>query len=124
MPRLHYCNTIYDYNPIQDVNPLILQRYFDGQVLVLCAREGQVTRVNKMLASNDYSYTDQVVLCYGWWDVSNMGLFLPTGELVPDELMSYDAVVILDRHRIDPIFLEILDVVETACKTLLSPRAS
>jgi len=116
MPRLYYCNSIYKYKPIQDVNPLILQKYKDGQVLILCAREQQSKRIAKMLSSEEYPYLDQVVIAYGWWEAEKMGLVNAKGTLDKSELCSYDAVVIISKARIDPLFYPLVESVERFCK--------
>lgn len=119
MPRLYYCNTIYKVDPPSDINPLILQKYKNKHILVLCAKEAQVIRINILIKNRDYV---DYITHYGWWDIENNELVNDYGIIKTFELERYDAVVILDKRRIDPMFYKYLGQVEARC--LLPPQVA
>jgi hypothetical protein len=106
-PKLYYCNTHYTTSPPTDINPLLLQRYPNHKMLVLCAREPMIKRIDALCLPR--------VLCVGWWDLEEAGLF-ERGFLCFDELYSYDVVVIIGRDRIDNSFCSILKQIEHILK--------
>ena len=123
-PRLFYNTTIYGRTPIQDINPLVLQKYCKGQILILCAREGSVKRIAKMVNDPLYPYDDQVLLAYGWWEADKMGLITKGYELDKANLNAQDAIIILNQHRVDPLFSSLVKRVEKFCSRSYLPHAS
>lgn len=111
-PVLHYSNSNYSTDPITDINPLLLQKYNKHKVLVLCAREGQCVRINKMALHSNNQNHNQSLVSYGWWDSQRMGLVTNAGEIDEDKLYSYDAIILLDKHRIDKVFTPLVEAVE------------
>lgn len=110
MTRLFYCHTHYDLKPPVDINPLILQRYPTETILVLCAREGMVKRIDKMKAAPDYPYPKQTILALGWWDLK--------GEISATLVLECDVVVVVGKDRIDKKFLPLLyEVEQLLCKS-------
>jgi len=98
--RLYYCNTIYKTEPPSDINPLILQKYRDGRVLVLCARDGQKARIQRQKLIG--------ITAFGWWDPQVQGKAI--------NFSAYNAVVILDKKRIDASYQDLLEYVEGTCR--------
>lgn len=123
MAKLFYCNTIYKHVPAQDMNPLILAKYRDGQILALCARDGMVTRLSNFIQSDWYleNYPDQVLTPYGWWEAQTMGLVDERGRMMKSELNAHDAVVIIGRDRVDKLFHPLMKAVERHLRT--SPKS-
>lgn len=103
--KLHYCNTIYGDGWIVDLNPLIVQAYPNKRILVLCARDGQEARLEKVTAEN------KNIHILGWWFMD------PDPTLAQMFVKDYDIVVILSKDRIDRLFMPLLDAVETACRS-------
>jgi hypothetical protein len=68
-----------------------------------------------MIKKKDWPYPDMVLTAYGWWEAEDRGLF-SEHDLVRDEIDSHDAVVILNRARIDELFVPLLFLVENHCK--------
>lgn len=124
-PKLYYCNTVYQFNPPQDINPLILELYHNGHILALCARDGIVARINKFVQTKWYQdkYPNQILTFYGWWEAITMGLISKDGKLIKDELNSHDAVIIIGRNRIDKMFHPLLRSVEKHLRTPTKPCA-
>ena len=112
MPKLYYCNTIYNANPISDVNPLILQRYQREKILIFCAREQQVQRIKNNTSAED----ENRILVLGWWEMKDMGFITETYGLNFKEIDKWDIIVIVSKARIDPLFSSLLRVVEGYCK--------
>jgi len=119
MTRLFQCNTHYGIDPPMDINPLILEKYQRSRVLVLCAREQQCQRIYKLMQDVEF-YPDMHLVAYGWWEAEKMGL-VDMDELCYKEVASYDAVIVLNRNRIHPLFAPLLEEVEELleCKLLL-----
>ena len=95
--KLYYCNTVYSCKPPSDINPLILQKYKGKSILVLCCRDGQMTRIDKLALNNVYHY--------GWWKLKDIGFVDEDGYIDYEELDQWDLVVILDKKRIQEIYL-------------------
>lgn len=124
MASLHYCNTHYDCTPPLDINPLILRRFPEGNILVLCAREGMVKRISHGANIWPYNqYPDQSVVALGWWEAQDFDLVDSRGYLHPEDLLAQDAVVIVGRDRIDPMFHGLLAAVEDVFCVRLMPAA-
>ena len=101
-PRLYYCDTNYDVSPAQDLNPLLPQLYQGRALLALCAREQQVIRLQKLVESNLYGTCKVVAL--GWWELEAAG-----------KITDYNAVVIIGKNRIHPLFWHALEKVKDVC---------
>lgn len=105
--RLYYSNTIFSVSPPQDINPLILEIYRGKRILVLCCRDGQIIRLRKR--ESDCG----AFLAYrGWWDAQKIGIVNSDGYIDREQLLSWDAVVILCRDRIQDLYLPLLQSVE------------
>lgn len=104
MPVIHYCNTNYQTQPPVDINPLILQRYKSAHILVLCAREQMVSRIEEMIETNGTSI-DQNICPMGWWQLS----------LQEESIDDFDVIVIVGKDRVDERFHEMMKVVEDKC---------
>jgi hypothetical protein len=113
--KLYYCNTIYGVSPPSDVNPLILQRHSRDKILIFCAREGQLIRLNNKV-KNDSQYKNIHLLVCGWWEFQVLGLIDKAIQLNIEELNRWDVFVILNRARIDKVFTPILSLIENFCK--------
>jgi hypothetical protein len=116
-PKLYYNNTIYpkdreDIHLISDVNPLLFQRYPTSQILIICAREGQVIRLRKLLIDK---YAHCPYLCLGWWDLFALDLTKAPDVIDTQVLCTYDVVVILDKERIDERFSSLFQQVIKSC---------
>lgn len=121
---LYYCNTNYDCKPPLDLNPLILRRYPTGNILALCARDGMLHRINNNMDLWPYSeYPEQSIVGVGWWEAKEFGLVDARGRFEPHDLLSQDAVVIVGKDRIDPMFHALLEAVEAAFCAPLTPAA-
>lgn len=124
MASLHYCNTNYDCKPPLDMNPLILRRYPTGSILVLCAREGIVKRITQNSQLMPYNqYPDQSIVAIGWWEAQDYGLINSQCHFESHDLLSQDAVVIVGKNRIDPMFHGLLKAVEAVFCSRLMPAA-
>lgn len=104
MPTIHYCNTNYNTSPPTDINPLLLQRYKASHILVLCAREQMVDRINEMIGLRE-TPTDQNICPIGWWDLDSE----------ETSIEDFDVVIIVGKTRIDERFHEMLKVIEKKC---------
>jgi hypothetical protein len=111
---IHYCNTHYDISPPIDINPLILQRFSDKVILVLCARDGQVKRINNLTVRNP----DLTVIPCGWWNLQEFQIFRE-GKINRDVLNTFDVIVILDRTRIHKTFMPHVEELEEILKCSL-----
>lgn len=120
MAQLYYCKTHYDCEPPVDINPLITRRYPQGKILVLCARDGMVKRISKLSFAE---YPEINVAPIGWWEFKDYGLIDQYSHLISTEILDNDAVVIIGRDRIDPIFHSLLKAVEFLFCEKLTPAA-
>lgn len=118
MPEItkrYTCSSIYTVNPISDLNPLIVQKYLsiiNSRLLVLCAREQQVKRINKLYLG----LAQPLIISVGWWELQLMG-FLDENKLVSKkEILAFTGVVLLDKPRIDTSFLSLVEQVELILK--------
>jgi hypothetical protein len=105
MTRLYFCNSIYTVDPINDINPLILEKYKDVSVLVIAARDQQQKRI---LERHKQLIQQGKLKVVGWWDFPMIGLWTLDNKLDSKELIKFNAVVILDRNRIDQAFFPIV----------------
>jgi hypothetical protein len=114
--KLYTCSTHYDTSPPTDINPLILQLHEDGKILVLCAREGMVTRIRNRIKEPGYLNAFQEVDCYGWWDLTPENYDQIVGSKA---LLSYTAVILIGPERIDPSYKSLVDTVLAEVKSIL-----
>jgi len=82
-------------------------------MLVICAREGQLIRIGKLLQQTEYK--DKKIMAFGWWSCDEAGLITTVGTVDKTFLFSFDAVVILDKRRIDSVFDHLISAVEALC---------
>lgn len=111
MAKLYCCNTHYNTKPPIDINPLILQKYKDGRILAFCAREGTVKRIATMVSTNSFPYPNLQLSAYGWWEINKIDL-LAGNQVNHSKLVSYDAIVIINKYRIHEKYLYIVNQVE------------
>jgi len=92
MTQLHYCNTLYEYQPPIDINPLLLELYKDKKVLALCARDKMIERITAR-QQNVVSlfYPNQKLLPMGWWETYDLGLVNSGGSIDVGFLFGFDA---------------------------------
>lgn len=85
-----------------DINPLIVEAYPDRNILIIAARDRQVSR------SSDCITGQRFVVC-GWWNLD---------EVIdkPDDIDYYDIVVILNKERIHETYHTRFDQVVSRCK--------
>lgn len=117
-PILHYCNTNYITFPPTDINPLLLIKYSQSMILVLCAREGQTKRIRTTIQQNPKLN----LVCCGWWETSELGITNWQEQPIYSELYKYDVVIILDKNRIDSRFKEKVKWIEHACTPYTPPK--
>lgn len=98
MIPLYYCDTTYLSEPPTDISPLILQKHTGQPILVMCARQGMVQRINALPESSLYRCEVEAV---GWWELTDRTL----GDLI-DNLHNYYAAVIVSRDRINEQFYD------------------
>ena len=116
--NIHYCNTIHKYEPIQDINPLLLEKYYNKKLLIFCAKKEQAQRINDSLDLITKKFSKIKIYVAGWWELKEKGLIHPlTKQFFKQALIIHDAIVILDKKRIDKEFLSFLHCVEKFCKS-------
>lgn len=111
MPKLFHCRTIYKVEPPSDVNPLIFEAYkgTEQSILIIGAREQQVERVQKLL--QDQKFRGRTIIALGWWEFVEYGLINTDGKLDTAFLCCFDAIVVLDRDRVDEKYNELYNLV-------------
>ena len=114
--KLYTCSTHYDTSPPTDINPLILQLHEDGKILVLCARDGMVTRIRKRIKEPDYLKPFQEIDCYGLWDLTKDNYEDIVGHRA---LLNYTAVIFVGPERIDPSFKPLVNTILAEVKSIL-----
>jgi len=116
MTKLYFCNTVYS-DPPCDLNPLLLRAHPSAEILVLCAKTQQLSRIGSLIASSP-DYTKRVTT-FGWWEARDKGLFDSEGAVILKKLYSYDIIVILNQSRIDKSFSSLVQQVISQCNPLL-----
>ena len=111
MTKLHYCKTNYTTKPPLDVNPLLLQKYRDKNLLIIASKEQQYDRLLEYIRECPIDHNCKVFVS-SWWDLEgDLGLLTTTGEISAKPLLYFDGVVIIGRERVDsrfePLALEI-----------------
>lgn len=101
-PVVFYCNTHYDLDPPIDLNPLVVQAFENKAILVIAARDRQISRVSDSLANN------QTTVC-GWWNLDEI-------ITTPDDIYQYDIVVILNQDRIHKVYRNRFSQIVSRCK--------
>ena len=105
MTRLHTCNSNYQFNPPQDINPLLLQLYEKQKILVLAARDAQQKRIKKTVLSWGPKDTVPKKLdVIGWWELGQEDFLDDFGAFKYNKFLEYDAVVVLSPDRVHNIF--------------------
>ena len=113
MPIIHYCNTNYNVSPICDLNPLLFERYKRHTFLVICAREGMVTRIQGR--EHEITTFMQSITATGWWNLMDNNHVDDEGNIDREFLAGFDVVVIVGKDRIDERYKSIVESVEKLC---------
>jgi hypothetical protein len=117
MPARRYsCETVYSGSVISDINPLLLEAYPRAKILVMCAREQQMVRLENLLKTRE-DLASRLVLC-GWWEARKKDLFNSDGLLDRKVIDIYDIVVLLTPGRIDGAFSHLVQQVTDYVKYL------
>lgn len=81
---------VIDGRTITDLDPEELARL--GNPLVIAGRDGQVSRVSKLMLGGD---------AVGWWQLGQKGFLDKTGVIKPAMFRKYSAIVYVDPMRVD-----------------------
>jgi len=110
---IHYCDTIYESDPITDINPLLLRRYKKENILVICTRDGMVTRINDRMAEFEEAYPDQSLNVIGIWELEPS--FVETGFVDLDFVFDHYVIIIVGKDRVHKRYEPIIEQIESAC---------
>jgi len=86
-------------------------------MLVLAARDGQQTRIRKMILS--WRPGDEIpekLDVLGWWDLGQENFIDDFGGFRYNKLQEYDAVVILTPERVHDMFQNVMKTVRNFLK--------
>jgi hypothetical protein len=112
MTKLHYCKTNYNLTPPLDINPLLLQKYKDKNLLIIVSKEQQEDRLLRYLSECPIDHGCKVFVS-SWWDLEgDFGLSL-IGETSLNPLAGFDGIVIVGRERVDAKFEQLVLMVES-----------
>lgn len=105
-PTLLYSDPDYNYLIPIDIAPSLLTDLLGNKILIVCAREGMIMRLNSCLSQNPL-YQGQEFDVMGIWEVKL--------DNIAKLVHNYQKVVIVGKSRIHQIYLDELKAVEKAC---------
>jgi signal recognition particle GTPase len=116
--ELYYCNTHYNTFPPVDINPLLLRKYSNEKILVICARQGMIKRIDNASQVRAETYPKQSVVTCGAWELETKGLVTPQG-VNRIRLSEYDVIIVVGRTRIASQFIpQIKKIEQVLCRSL------
>jgi len=99
--------------PPQDINCLLLQKYKDNNILILCAREGMINRINKVVKNILLSKNNITIA--GIWGIKDIKLIRNDNIFDYDLLSTYNPIFICGKSRIDSNMYPIYELIENFC---------
>lgn len=117
MPRIFYSNRVNTTQGPSYINPLLLRRYAEEQLLVLCSDYDAASELLDWYMSEAFPYKKMVLLVIHWDEAEQFELHLQNPFLA-DELSFFSGIVFLDAANIpaehQPLYQAMLQLSQAA----------